>query len=308
MKIAAALFASPARGILAACGLALAALLASPPASAQRGAACERPERLRFSFVPQGSDEEQQSAMDPLLDALREKLKMPVEMVVPSSYGSVIEGLMAGAVDVARLGPASYVTARKGDAQVTPFASLELQEPNFAGPGGAAASSVYYSLLITRQQGPYDSIASLRGKVLALADPDSTSGALIPRHIFARQNGLQLASYFSRIGYAGNHEQSVLAVLSRNADAAFVASTNLSRMISEGKLKRRDVRVLWRSAPIPYDPFVYRGQLCADIRDKIRAVFLDNKSARTRATLRGLHATRFVPVRDADYRIIRDLP
>ncbi|WP_050469693.1 phosphate/phosphite/phosphonate ABC transporter substrate-binding protein [Herbaspirillum chlorophenolicum] len=294
MKIAASVFAVVAAAMALAC---------ATPAMAQPS--CERPERLRFSFVPQGSDEEQQAAMDPLLDALRSQLKIPVEMVVPSSYGSVIEGLIAGAIDVARLGPASYVTARKGDAKITPFASMEQQEPNFA-PGGASA--VYYSLLVTRQQGPYDSIASLRGKVLALADPDSTSGALIPRHIFARQNGLRLASYFSRVGYSGNHEQSALAVLNRNADAAFVASTNLSRMITEGRLKKRDLRVLWRSAPIPFDPFVYRGQLCADIRNKIRAVFLDNKSPQVRATLRNLHATRFVPARDADYKIIRDLP
>ncbi|OWY27538.1 phosphate/phosphite/phosphonate ABC transporter substrate-binding protein [Herbaspirillum robiniae] len=294
------------RTIAALAALLAAALgLAAQPAAAQSAGACERPARLRFSFIPQGSDEDQQNAMDPLLDELREQLKIPVEMVVPSSYGAVIEGLIAGAVDIARLGPASYVSAHKGDPQVTPFASMEQQEPNFAQGG---ASAVYYSLLITRQQGPYDSVASLRGKVLALADPDSTSGALIPRHVFARQNGFQLAKYFSRIGYSGNHEQSVLAVMNRNADAAFVASTNLSHMISEGKLKKRDVRVLWRSAPIPFDPFVYRGQLCADIRNKIRAVFLNNKSPQVQATLRSLHATRFVAVRDADYRIIRDLP
>ncbi|KAF1048682.1 MAG: Phosphate-import protein PhnD [Herbaspirillum frisingense] len=289
-----------------AAALLAASLWAASPAAAQGKTACERPERLRFSFIPQGSDEDQQTALDPLMDELRDQLKIPVEVVVPSSYGAVIESLIAGAVDVARLGPASYVTAHRGDPQVTPFASMEQQEPNFAAQGGASA--VYYSLLITRQQGPYDSIASLRGKVLALADPDSTSGALIPRHIFARQNNLQLGKYFSRIGYSGNHEQSVLAVMNRNADAAFVASTNLSRMISDGKLKKRDVRVLWRSAPIPFDPFVYRGQLCADIRNKIRAVFLSGRSAQVKATLRSLHATRFVPVRDEDYRIIRDLP
>lgn len=282
------------------------ALCLAGPVLAQGKRACERPERLRFSFVPQGSDQEQQAALNPLLEELHQKLKMPVELIVPTSYGAVIEGLLAGAIDVARLGPASYVTAHRGDARITPFASMEQMEPNFAAQGGVSA--VYYALLVTRQQGPYDSVASLAGKVLALADPDSTSGALIPRHIFARQYNLRLDRYFSRIGYSGNHEQSVLAVLNRNADAAFVASTNVSRMISDGKLHRRDLRVLWRSAPIPFDPFVYRGQLCGDIRDKIRAVFLDHNAPRVKETLRSLRATHFVPVRDADYRIIRELP
>ncbi|WP_413457709.1 phosphate/phosphite/phosphonate ABC transporter substrate-binding protein [Herbaspirillum huttiense] len=291
--------------------LALAALAAgmicvSRPAMAAPKTACERPQRLRFSFVPQGRDIDQQSAFGPLVEELRERLKMPVDVIVPTSYGGVIEGLIAGAIDVARLGPASYVTARKGDAQITPFASMEQVEPNFAAQGGVSA--VYYSLLITRQQGPYDSVASLKGRVLALADPDSTSGALIPRHLFARQYKLQFDQYFSRIGYSGNHEKSVMAVLNHNADAAFVASTNLSRMISDGQLKKSDVRVLWRSGPIPFDPFVYRGQLCADIRNKIREVFLDKNALRVKLALDNLRATHFVPVRDADYQIIRALP
>lgn len=290
------------RRLIALLAVVVTQVLASP---AWGQASCERPQRLRFSGIPQGSEQEQQEAMAPLLEALRDALKIPVEVVWPASYGAVIEGLIAGAVDVARLGPASYVTARKGDATITPFATIEQAEPNFA-PGGAAAT--YYSLLITRQQGPYDSVASLRGKVLALADPDSTSGALIPRHLFARQHALSLPSYFSRIGYSGNHEQSVQAVVNGHADAAFVASTNLSRMISEGRVKRRDLRVLWRSAPIPFDPFVYRGQLCADIRNKIRAVFLDNAAPRVAATLNALHGRRFVPARDSDYQIIRALP
>ncbi len=291
--------------------LALAAVTAGmictiKPAMAAPKMACERPQRLRFSFVPQGRDIDQQSAFGPLVEELRERLKMPVDVIVPTSYGGVIEGLIAGAIDVARLGPASYVTARKGDPQITPFASMEQVEPNFAAQGGV--SSVYYSLLVTRQQGPYDSVASLKGRVLALADPDSTSGALIPRHLFARQYKLQFDQYFSRIGYSGNHEKSVMAVLNHNADAAFVASTNLSRMISEGQLKKSDVRVLWRSGPIPFDPFVYRGQLCADIRNKIREVFLDKNALRVKLSLDNLRATHFVPVRDADYQIIRALP
>ncbi|MBW9334130.1 phosphate/phosphite/phosphonate ABC transporter substrate-binding protein [Herbaspirillum sp. RU 5E] len=276
------------------------------PAMAAPKAACERPQRLRFSFVPQGRDIDQQSAFGPLVEELRERLKMPVDVIVPTSYGGVIEGLIAGAIDVARLGPASYVTARKGDPQITPFASMEQVEPNFAAQGGV--SSVYYALLITRQQGPYDSVASLKGRVLALADPDSTSGALIPRHLFARQYKLQFDQYFSRIGYSGNHEKSVMAVLNHNADAAFVASTNLSRMISDGQLKKSDVRVLWRSGAIPFDPFVYRGQLCTDIRNKIREVFLDKNALRVKLSLDNLRATHFVPVRDADYQIIRALP
>jgi phosphonate transport system substrate-binding protein len=66
------------------------------PAMAAPKAACERPQRLRFSFVPQGRDIDQQSAFGPLVEELRERLKMPVDVIVPTSYGGVIEGSLPG--------------------------------------------------------------------------------------------------------------------------------------------------------------------------------------------------------------------
>lgn len=288
---------------------ALAAVLAATAMSltlvaTSTAAECERPTRLRISFVPQGELQDDGAAMKPLFDDLERTLRMPVEIITPASYGAVTEGLLAGAVDIARLGPATYVSVRKSDPHITPFATL-LRMPDGFSEGGTAA---YYSMLIVRQHGPVTSISGLKGKRLALADPESTSGALIPLHVFSRQLGTSLDKYFSRIGYSGNHEQSVAAVLNKEADAAFVASANLGSLIAAGKVKRSDIRVLWKSAPIPFDPFVYRGQLCEDIRKKIRAVFFNKKSANVQSTLSAIHAQEFVAAEDKNYNIIRDLP
>lgn len=275
-------------------------------AASATAAECERPPRLRVSFVPQGDSQDDGAALKPLFEDLETALRIPVEVITPASYGAVTEGLLAGAVDVARLGPASYVSAHRSDAQVTPFATLLRMADAFS--DGSTPAPAYYSMLIVRQHGAITSVAGLKGKRLALADPDSTSGALIPLHVFSRQLGTSLDKYFSRIGYSGNHEQSVAAVLSKEVDAAFIASSNLGSLISAGKVKRADIRVLWKSAPIPFDPFVYRGQLCEDIRKKIRAVFFNKKSARVQSTLSALHAQEFVAVTDKNYNIIRDLP
>lgn len=271
------------------------------PASA---AECDRPSRLRVSFVPQGELQDDGVMLKPVFDDLEKALHIPVEAVMPSSYGAVIEGLLADAVDLARLGPASYVSAHRSDPRITPFASLVRMADVF----NDSNSSAYYSLLIVRQQGPITSLSGLKGKRLALADPDSTSGALIPLHVFSRQLGTSLDKYFSKVGYSGNHEQSVSAVLNEEVDAAFVASANLASLIAARKVKRSDVRILWKSAAIPFDPFVYRGQLCEDIKKKIRAVFFNKKSANRQAVLRNLHAQDFVAVSDKNYQIIRDLP
>jgi len=265
---------------------------------------CERPTSLRVALIPHGDTEDQALFFQPLFDALQKALGIPVTVTVASSYGAVSEGLLAGAIDLARLGPAAYVSAHKSDARITPFASLFLIPDIFNDVG----SSSYRSLLIVRARGPIKSIAALQGKRLALIDPDSASGALIPLHVFARQIGSSLDSYFARVGYSGNHEQSVRAVLNNDVDAAFVSSSSLAAQINAGEVKRSDIRVLWKSQAIPFDPFVYRSQLCEDVKKKIRKIFFDQKSPDLKLVLDKLHAQNFVAIKDGDFQIIRDLP
>jgi phosphonate transport system substrate-binding protein len=280
---------------------ALPGMAAAAPASIAASApACERPARLHFSFTPQLQLQDP-AVLQPLFKALSDVLRIPVESVTLPSYGAVIEGLLAGSVDIATLGPASYTSVHNSDASITPFATLSALPDLFD-----ASPTSYYSLLIVRQKSGL-TIAALKGKKLALVDPDSTSGALIPLKLFSRRLGAPLANYFSRIGYSGTHEQSVLSVAAREVDAAFVSSSALSSLIREGRIQRDEMRVLWKSDPIPRDPFVYRGRLCADIRQKIQKVFFETDNPNVAATLASLHSEKFVPVSDRDYRIIRDL-
>jgi phosphonate transport system substrate-binding protein len=56
----------------------------------------------------------------------------------------------------------------------------------------------------------------MKGHSLALADPNSTSGHLIPSATLKSQ-GIKLddGAYFSKTGFSGGHEQGVVAVLDK---------------------------------------------------------------------------------------------
>lgn len=271
-----------------------------PGAGPAFAAACERPARLRFSIIPRGDVRKELAALQPLLDGLETALGMPVEIYSAPSYGAVLEALLSGAVQLARLGPASYVSARRADPLLTAFASHANKATAFQ-PAGA----YYHSLLVVRADSGIADVAALRGKRLALVDPDSTSGALVPRHVFARQLGTPLEAHFAQVGYTGSHAQSVHKLLSGQIDAAFVGSQNLAANIGADPARVRQVRVLWRSGALPTDPFVMRGQLCDAIKDKIRAAFVGG--GQSAAVLDRLGVARFVPVADQDYQIIRDI-
>lgn len=269
--------------------------------SSTHAADCEKPTKLRFSLIPQGNVQRDVAELQPLLDELRATLRIPVEVYTPHSYGAVIEGLASGAIHIARLGPASFVAANRIDPQVTAFASYAHKANAFT-PAGA----FYFSMLVVRANSEIRDIASLRGKRLLLVDPDSTSGALIPKYAFAKTLGVSLETHFGQIGYTGSHDQSVFRVLQGQADAAFVGSTNLATAVEDSR-KIQEVRVIWRSDPIPRDPFVYRGQLCDFYKQQITNVFLGRDSVRKARLLTNLDATRFVPVSNENYQTLREM-
>lgn len=280
---------------------ALLALAIVASQAAATGSECESPSVLRMSIIPSGEAKKDLAELQPLVEELRVVLGIPVEIYVPPSYGAVGEGLLSGAIHLARLGPAGYVAAKKADPQLTPFASY-VRKANAYQEAGA----FYYSLLIVRADGNIANIESARGKRLALVDPQSTTGSLIPRHVFAKQVGKSIETYFGQVGYTGSHVQSINRILGGQADAAFVGSASLAAAVTEPATMKK-IRVIWRSKAIPYDPFVYRGQLCKGLKEKIRGVFFKEDGARRAAALENLDGVRFVPVSDLDYQAVRDI-
>ena len=173
------------RGLLAIVACAVAA-----PALAQNK--CENPRVLRFSLVPTQDSVRELTYYKPILDMLSRNTGKKIEFYMPTSYSSVVEALLGKWVDVAVLGPESYVIAKSKEPTVEVFATYSrlkngIQE---AGPG-------YKAALISKKGSKFTDVASLKGGVVALVDPASTSGGLVPEKVFPREAGIPpLKSYF----------------------------------------------------------------------------------------------------------------
>lgn len=266
---------------------------------------CKDPETLVFSIIPTEETTQELDIYAPLLAALKEKTGKPVEFFMPTSYASVIEGMVNGWVQIGVHGPNSYVLAKEKDPKLEVFATYTKTKGHFQeeGPG-------YRAVLLVKADSKFDSIESLKGSVVGLADPASTSGNLLPRMVFGDKigTGPELEKYFSKVVYTGGHDQSALAVKEGRVDDAFVATHRLDNVIDRGLATPEDYRVLWQSDIIPQDPMVYRGDLCEPIKAAIRDAFLtlhDNPEAKP--FFNGIKSTKFVPMKDSDYDIIRKL-
>ncbi len=195
-----------------------------------------------------------------------------------ADYDGVIQGLLGGTLDYAELGASG-------------FAKIYLANPDAVEPilttvqtDGAKG---YYSLMVATKASGITSLADLKGKKLGFADPDSTSGYLVPLTALpADLGGVAVADYFSETGFGGGHEQLVLEVLKGTFDAGTTfgsgvgswdegyTSGNLRKMVDKGILDMADLVEIWKSPLIPNGPIVVRSTLDAGIKQKFKDFML----------------------------------
>jgi phosphonate transport system substrate-binding protein len=266
-------------------------------------AECENPDALTFAIIPTEETVAELQLYKPVTDRMAEMTGKKIQFFMPTSYASVVEGMLSGFVHVGVLGPYTYVIANNKDPNIEVFATYakrpgHLQEE---GPG-------YRGVLVTKKGSGFTTIESLKGSVLGLTDPGSTSGNLMPRVVFSETVGMDLDDYFGKVVYTGSHELSTVAVHQGKVDAAFVATHRFDNVVDKSEVALGDFNVLWKSDPIPQDPFVYRNTLCDDIKKNIEDTFLGLKDQPgAKKFLDNVKSNTFVRMTSDDYNIIRAL-
>ncbi|MDX1486840.1 MAG: phosphate/phosphite/phosphonate ABC transporter substrate-binding protein [Acidiferrobacterales bacterium] len=266
-------------------------------------ASCDNPEALTFAIVPTEETVAELELYKPVTDRMAKLTGKKIQFFMPTSYASVVEAMLGGFVQVAVLGPYSYVIASEKDPKIEVFATYAKRRGHMQeeGPG-------YKAALITKKGTKFTSIESLKGATIGLTDPGSTSGNLVPRVVFTKIIGKGLEDYFGKVVYTGSHELSTVAVLQGKVDAAFVATHRFDNVVNKGEAKLSDVNILWSSPAIPQDPFVYRNTLCPELRAKIAETFLGLKDQpAAKKFLDNVKSDTFVKMTSADYDVIRDL-
>lgn len=256
---------------------------------------------LYFSLVPKKNVDQQISELTPLLKLLEDHLNRPVITIHPHSYQSVIEGLLSQTIDLAILGPASYAKARARDEGIEAFAAFA-RKKGVVTPRG----SYYHSVLFILKDHGEINISDLKGTRIALTDPASTSGSIIPHRAFSRLVGTQLTDYFATLIYTGSHDRSIQSVIKNDVDGAFVSSARIDEAIEKKTVSPDQVVILWRSEPIHSDPFVFSSRLDNALKDRIRQILLSG-SPELSGMLETMQLVDIVPVSDADYQPIHDI-
>jgi phosphonate transport system substrate-binding protein len=209
---------------------------------------------------------------------LEKTLGIPVKLYPSADYAGVMQAMAAGQLDLSEFSPSAFAGA---------WLDCKCVEPTVV-PLEKDGTVFYVAVMLTRKDSGITSIEQMKGHSLAWADPNSASGYLIPSASL-KASGIDLAdgAYFSRTGFAGGHEQGVVAVLNKQYDASVTWTSGqgdieqgysrgaIRGMVDRGMLKMSDINIIWKSGKIPNGPWGLRSSLPASLKAAFTAFMLD---------------------------------
>ena len=248
--------------------LAFAATCALMPSVQAQDWKAKYPE-LVFASIPDENAAMVNERYGDFIAYLSREIGVPVKLRIAGDYAAVIEGQRAEQIHVAYYGPASYARARMIGVKTTPFAI----EVNKGGVKG------YHAVFYVKANSPYQKVEDLKGKSIALVDPNSTSGNNVPRYAMDKM-GIKPEDFFGKVVYSGSHVNAVMALNQGTVDMAAnwwnnETDSELIRMADKGMVKREDFRIIFKSDQIVNSPIAYLDSLPADLKKKIEQAFFD---------------------------------
>jgi phosphonate transport system substrate-binding protein len=252
------------------------------------------PDALSFAYAPLEEAGAYRDIFGGFVNFLSEKTGKKVEQIIMESNSGGIVQMRDKKLDIGSFsaGATCYAVNLAG---YIPCA-VKGFEDKFQG----------YSLaVLVRADSPYTKLAEMKGKKVAHANASSNSGHLAPLALLP-QEGIKPGEDYE-ILFSGSHENSVFGVLSGEDDFACVAarSSVFDRMVTAGRIKEEDFRIIWLSSTFPTSSFGYAYDLHPDLVKKIREAF-DEYRFTPEMIAAFENTTRFFPITYMrDYSVVR---
>jgi phosphonate transport system substrate-binding protein len=228
-----------------------------------------------------------------LLDYIGKNSGFRVQLIQRKTYDEVNALFLKGEIDLAFICTGPYAAGKNR------YGFEALATPQVRG------QPFYQSYLIVPKESPYQRLEDLNGRVFAFTDPDSNTGAMVPRFWLAKL-GQSPESFFSKTIFTYSHDNSILAVAKGLVDAAAVDGHQWEyfERFSPGHTSK--TRVILKSQPFGSPPLVASARLPDDVKSKIRSLILSlHQEPEGKRILEKLLIDRFVAPQEEWYEPAR---
>lgn len=225
-----------------------------------------------------------------MLDYLGRRLGHGVQLIQRKTYDEVNELFPQGEVDLAFICTGPYAASRDK------YGFEALATPQVRG------QPFYQSYLIVPKDSPHQKLEDLKGSVFAFTDPDSNTGAMVPRFWLA-EAGETPESFFSRTIFTYSHDNSIMAVAKGLVDAAAVDGHQWEYFERFSPAHTSRTRVIRKSQPFGSPPLVASARLAGEVRSQIQQTLLSmHTDPEGKRILDQLLIDRFVTPREEWYQ------
>jgi phosphonate transport system substrate-binding protein len=256
----------------------------------------DMPKKITVAFQPQESVTELTPNAEKMAAHLSEALGVEVKVYVPTSYVAVVEAMRGGHADVA------YFSAR-------PFTIAQsLADAEAVVAEVRRGKTYYYSQWYVKADSDYDGLEDLENEKAAFTSPTSTSGYLFPYAKLIQEQllvpGEDPNKFFDSYIFAGGYQQSLMALVNGQVDAAAASDYALGRYLTEEQQK--EIRVLSKQGPVPSHLMAVRKSLPKELKDKLRGALLELNEPEHKELLSDVYgAEGFEAVTDAHVNALK---
>lgn len=226
----------------------------------------------------------------PLLNVLEKEMskalgkKVKIKMTVTRTYEEGIKNLVEGKVDFARLGPVSYIRAKKQEPKLEILA-IESRNGKKKFPG----------IICVVKNSTIKRVKQLKGKTFAFGDELSTIGRYLAQQ-YLLDNGIKYND-LKKYEYLGRHDKVGMAVAGGRFDAGALKESTFKKLVQEGQPLQR-----LASFKNVTKPWIAAGSMPGNVYRTLRRCLLAIKDP---GALEALKKDGFLPGNDNDYDSIR---
>lgn len=248
---------------------------------------------IRFVTVPRANTAELQAMFAPLIDYLMRETGEKVTLVIPKDFDGVTEAVRTGKAEIGFVNPLIYVQL-KAVVNIEPLAlSSEVK-----------SGTRLRGIIIVRKDSGVSKLQDLKGKKFSFVEEDSPAGHLFQKLLLSKA-GFNVRTDIVMLPFAKTHENVVMAVFNKTADAGGVREEQLDKM--KGSLDTSQLKIVGYTDYFPNWPFFAAPGLKKETADRVRAALLKLKpnDPQSEKIIGPARLTGFIPVTDKEYDDLR---